>query len=121
MLKKSLIEKKLEESGEKARLEEYLRAKLIECGWKDELKKFCLGKNFIISHYQTLTHHILSVLLKTELIRTKGLEKINLEELVEELLPKGRALVPTKVKEDLLGQIKLFLENDADYKKLTGF
>ena len=56
-----------------------------------------------------------------ELIRTKGLEKINLEELVEELLPKGRALVPTKVKEDLLGQIKVFLEGDADYKKLTGF
>jgi hypothetical protein len=39
-----LIEKKLEESGEKARLEEYLRQKLIECGWKDELKKYCLGK-----------------------------------------------------------------------------
>ena len=75
-----------------------------------------------ISLFHTTKHlHILSVLLKTELIRTKGLEKINLEELVEELLPKGRALVPTKVKEDLLGQIKLFLENDADYKKLTGF
>jgi enhancer of yellow 2 transcription factor len=44
-LKKSLIEKKLEESGEKQRLEEYLRQKLIECGWKDELKKYCLGKS----------------------------------------------------------------------------
>jgi len=43
-LKKSLIEKKLEESGEKARLEEHLRQKLIECGWKDELKKYCLGR-----------------------------------------------------------------------------
>jgi hypothetical protein len=41
--------------------------------------------------------------------------------LVEELLPKGRALVPTSVKEDLLGQIKQFLENDEDYKKLSGF
>ena len=57
----------------------------------------------------------------SETIRAKGLEKINLEELVEELLPKGRALVPTKVKEDLLGQIKVFLENDQDYKKLSGF
>ena len=38
-----------------------------------------------------------------EIIRQKGLEKINLEDLVEELLPKGRSLVPTKVKEDLLG------------------
>ena len=42
-MKKSLIEKKLEESGEKAKLEEYLRQKLIDCGWKDELKKYCLG------------------------------------------------------------------------------
>ena len=40
---------------------------------------------------------------------------------MEELLPKGRALVPLKVKEDLLGQIKVFLENDTDYKKLSGF
>ena len=56
-----------------------------------------------------------------EIIRQKGLEKINLEDLVEELLPKGRSLVPTKVKEDLLGQIKVFLENDQDYKKLSGF
>ncbi|CDW74391.1 UNKNOWN [Stylonychia lemnae] len=97
-LKKSLIEKKLEESGEKQRLEEYLRQKLIECGWKDELKKYCL-----------------------DLIRSKGLEKINLDDLVEELLPKGRALVPTKIKEDLLARIKTYLENDSDYKRLTGY
>ena len=97
-MKKSLIEKKLEESGEKARLEEYLRQKLIECGWKDELKKYCL-----------------------DLIRSKGLEKINLDDLVEELLPKGRALVPTKVKEDLLARIKNYLDNDPDYRRLTGY
>ena len=93
-----MIEKKLEESGEKARLEEYLRQKLIECGWKDELKKHCM-----------------------ELIRNKGLEKINLDDLVEELLPKGRALVPTSVKEELLGRIKGYLDTDVDYKRLTGF
>jgi len=55
------------------------------------------------------------------LIRSKGLEKINLDDLVEELLPKGRALVPTKVKEDLLARIKNYLENDSDYKRLTGY
>ena len=97
-MKKSMIEKKLEESGEKARLEEYLRQKLIECGWKDELKKHCM-----------------------DLIRNKGLEKINLDDLVEELLPKGRALVPTNVKEELLGRVKGYLEGDPDYKRLTGF
>ena len=96
-LKKSLIEKKLEESGEKEKLEEYLRNKLVECGWKDELKNHCL-----------------------KIIREKGLDKINLEDLVEELLPKGRALVPTKIKEDLLSRIKGKLEDDEDYKKMTG-
>ena len=34
----------MEESGEKARLEEYLRQKLIECGWKDQLKEHCMGR-----------------------------------------------------------------------------
>jgi enhancer of yellow 2 transcription factor len=56
-----------------------------------------------------------------DLIRNKGLEKINLDDLVEDLLPKGRALVPTKVKEDLLARIKHYLESDPDYKRLTGF
>lgn len=74
-----------------------MRQKLIECGWKDELKRFCLA-----------------------IIRQKGLEQVSLEDLVEELMPKGRALVPTAVKEDLLNKIKTFLENDEDYKKLTG-
>ena len=97
-VKKTLIERKLEESGEKAKLEEYLRQKLIESGWKDQLKDHCI-----------------------EIIRQKGLDKINLEDLVEELLPKGRSLVPTKIKEDLLSRIKGHLEQDEDYKKMTGF
>ena len=59
-----------------------------------------------------LTSNFLSL---AEIIRAKGLERINLEDLVEELLPRGRSLVPTQVKEDLLGQIKVFLENDNDY------
>ena len=44
-----------------------------------------------------------------------------MDDLVEEMLPRGRALVPTNVKEDLLARIKSYLENDADYKRLTGF
>lgn len=112
-----MIEKKLEESGEKARLEEYLRQKLIECGWKDELKKYCLGM-LSFSIFSWALNKFFNVL---DLIRSKGLEKINLDDLVEELLPKGRALVPTKVKEDLLARIKNYLDNDPDYKRLTGY
>ena len=62
-----------------------------------------------------LTSNFLSL---AEIIRAKGLERINLEDLVEELLPRGRSLVPTQVKEDLLGQIKVFLEIDTDYSLL---
>ena len=63
----------------------------------------------------------LNFLSAVEIIRAKGLERINLEDLVEELLPRGRSLVPSQVKEDLLGQIKVFLENDPDYRRLSGF
>ena len=63
----------------------------------------------------------LNFLYAVEIIRAKGLERINLEDLVEELLPRGRSLVPSQVKEDLLGQIKVFLENDPDYRRLSGF
>ncbi len=62
-----------------------------------------------------------SDLLFIELIRNKGLEKINLDDLVEELLPKGRSLVKTEIKEDLLGRIKSYLESDPDYRRITGF
>jgi Transcription factor e(y)2 len=44
--RKLFLEQKLRESGEEARIEEYLRQKLIECGWKDELKKHCKGLKF---------------------------------------------------------------------------
>lgn len=43
MKRKQLIEQKLEETGKKKELEEYLKQRLVECGWKDELKKKCLG------------------------------------------------------------------------------
>ena len=91
-----MIEKKLEESGDKEKLEEYLRQKLIESGWKDELKKKCIT-----------------------IIRNKGLDKINLEELVTELLPHGRSLVRQEIKEDLLNKIKGKLEKDEDYKRMN--
>ena len=91
-----MIEKKLEESGDKEKLEEYLRQKLIESGWKDELKKKCIT-----------------------IIRNKGLDKINFEELVTELLPHGRSLVRQEIKEDLLNQIKGKLEKDEDYKRMN--
>jgi hypothetical protein len=44
-----------------------LRERLIQCGWREDLKEFC-----------------------KEVIRRKGLEKVTIEELVAEITPKGR-------------------------------
>eukprot|EP00828_Plagiopyla_frontata_P016210 TRINITY_DN2111_c0_g1_i1.p1 TRINITY_DN2111_c0_g1~~TRINITY_DN2111_c0_g1_i1.p1 ORF type:complete len:128 (-),score=33.74 TRINITY_DN2111_c0_g1_i1:72-455(-) len=88
--RKMLLEQKLRESGEESRLEDYLRQKLIECGWKDDLKKYC-----------------------KDIIRRKGLEKITIDELVDELVLKGRATVPSKVREDLLARIKNYFEEEG--------
>ena len=75
--------------------------------------------NFI-TQFIHLYNYFLSI-SDVELIRNKGLEKINLDDLVEELLPKGRSLVKTEIKEDLLGRIKSYLESDPDYRRITGF
>lgn len=66
----------------------------METGWKDELKNYCKG-NF-----------------QLELIRNKGLDKITVPDLVEELKPRARATVPAKAKEELLARIKTFIENN---------
>ncbi|XP_015239916.1 PREDICTED: transcription and mRNA export factor ENY2-like [Cyprinodon variegatus] len=73
-------------SGLKTRLKELLRAKLVECGWKDQLKAHC-----------------------KDVIREKGLEHVTVEDLVTEVTPKGRALVPDGVKKELLQRIRSFL------------
>nr|XP_011721372.1 transcription and mRNA export factor ENY2 [Macaca nemestrina] len=84
------INQKLIETGERERLKELLRAKLIECGWKDQLKAHC-----------------------EEVIKEKGLEHVTADDLVAEITPKGRALVLDSVKEELLERIRTFLAQHA--------
>ncbi|GAB6030403.1 Transcription and mRNA export factor eny2 [Chamberlinius hualienensis] len=64
---KKAIEQKLLESGEKERLKELLRSRLIECGWQDELKIRC-----------------------KDIIKKKGLDTVTVDDLVQELTPVGR-------------------------------
>ena len=59
---RTTIHQKLVDTGEKDRLKALLRAKLEECGWRDELKAYC-----------------------KEVIKNKGLEKITVEDLVQEI------------------------------------
>ncbi|KAJ6663085.1 hypothetical protein lerEdw1_010678 [Lerista edwardsae] len=87
---KATINQKLIETGERERLKELLRAKLIECGWKDQLKAHC-----------------------KDVIKEKGLEHVTVDDLVAEITPKGRALVPDSVKKELLQRIRTFLAQHA--------
>ena len=45
-----------------------------------------------------------------EVIRSKGLEKITVEDLVGEITPRGRATVPDAIKAELLQRIRKFLQ-----------
>ena len=49
----------------------------------------------------------------TEVIKGKGLEHGPVDDLVAEITPKGRALVPDSVKKELLQRIRTFLAQHA--------
>ncbi|XP_060030569.1 transcription and mRNA export factor ENY2-like [Erinaceus europaeus] len=87
---RSAINQKLTETGDREHLKELRRTKLIECGWKDQLKAHC--KKVIIE---------------------KGLEHATIDDLVAEITPKGRALVPDSVNKELLQRIRTFLAQHA--------
>ncbi|RUS87043.1 hypothetical protein EGW08_005196 [Elysia chlorotica] len=88
---RATINQKLVETGERERLKELLRARLIECGWRDELKAYC-----------------------KEIVQQKGLEHITVDDLVSEMTPRGRSLVPDEVKKELLQRIRTFLAQQSN-------
>ena len=83
---KTTIEQRLIETGEKERLKEHLRNRLIESGFREELK-----------------------LHARDVIQKKGLNNVTHDDLVKEITPKSRALVPDVVKKELLVKIQTFL------------
>lgn len=102
------------------RLKELLRTKLIECGWRDELKEYCKGalppvRRSLASPRRnadgvSVCLDVASPTPPAEVIRSKGLEKITVDELVAEITPRGRATVPDEIKADLLQRIRKFLQ-----------
>uniref|UniRef100_A0A453GC75 Transcription and mRNA export factor ENY2 n=1 Tax=Aegilops tauschii subsp. strangulata TaxID=200361 RepID=A0A453GC75_AEGTS len=58
---------KLVESGEKERLMELLRERLVECGWRDDMKALCRAY-----------------------ARKKGRNNVTLDDLIHVITPKGR-------------------------------
>lgn len=83
------INERLDETGHREKLKEMLRARLIESGWRDEVKDKC-----------------------KEVIENKGLEKITVADLVEEMTPYARSTVPENIKIDLLAELRAFINNE---------
>ncbi|XP_023335621.1 transcription and mRNA export factor ENY2-1 [Eurytemora carolleeae] len=81
----------LSESGKKEELREKLVKKLEEIGWKDQVKLVC-----------------------RDVVKEKGLDKISVEDLVQEMGPKGSQLVPDSVRMELLKEVRDYLEQRAD-------
>ena len=62
-----------------------LRLKLIECGWRDEMKE-----------------------ISKEIIRRKGgISEITLEELALELRKRGKSVVPDELKISIINQLRV--------------
>lgn len=88
---KERISQKLVESGEKERLKELLRQKLIDCGWRDEMKRHCKGASVsLVIEYLCCDLSWWFTLLHTEVIRNKGIDQVTVEDLVEEITPRGK-------------------------------
>ncbi|VDP85873.1 unnamed protein product [Echinostoma caproni] len=89
---KSKIAELLVKTGERERLREFVENRLVETGWNDKVKQAC-----------------------KEYIRTKGVDNITVEEVVQAITPSARQTVPVEVRQDVLEQLRKFLvQHDID-------
>ncbi|XP_055852750.1 enhancer of yellow 2 transcription factor-like [Episyrphus balteatus] len=72
-------------SGDRSKLKDLLCNRLAECGWKDQVKLMCRNK-----------------------IKENG-GNIKIEQLVAEVTPSARSIVPDAIKKELLMKIKAIL------------
>jgi len=69
-------------------MKQLLRQRLMEYGWRDQMKAYCKGITNKYSLYMTSFIHTGFYLI--EIVKQKGLENITVDELVQEITPKGR-------------------------------
>ncbi|CAE7648645.1 ENY2 [Symbiodinium pilosum] len=85
-----MLDLKLEETGERERLKQYIISHLNESGWREDLKKQCV-----------------------EFIQNKGVEKVTLEDMISDIAPKGRAAIPEKLKVEVFNRLRTFAEKQG--------
>lgn len=82
---------KLVDTGYREVLKKKLVERLEESGWKDQVRMAC-----------------------KDVVKERGLDKITVEDLVQEVAPKGSQMVPDDIRKELLKDIKKFLEEQAE-------
>jgi enhancer of yellow 2 transcription factor len=68
-------------------MKQLLRQRLMEYGWRDQMKAYCKG---ITNKYK---EGLLFRIYFIEIVKQKGLENITVDELVQEITPKGRGRI----------------------------
>jgi enhancer of yellow 2 transcription factor len=68
------------------RLTELLRLRLIECGWKEEVKELCKS------------------------VLKQNTTSMSVDKLVGQVTPKAKSLIPEQIKTELLAHIRTFLQ-----------
>ncbi|TGZ55865.1 hypothetical protein CRM22_010271 [Opisthorchis felineus] len=82
----SKISDLLVKTGEKQRLLEFIENRLIETGWNEKVKQAC-----------------------KDYIKTKGVDNISVEMVVQAISPSAKQIIPPGVRQDVLDQLRRFL------------
>ncbi|XP_046961792.1 enhancer of yellow 2 transcription factor-like [Vanessa cardui] len=78
-------------SGDRERFKELLRRRLIECGWRDQVRMLC-----------------------REVVKENEGNNVTFDMLLTRVTPQARALVPDAVKKELLLKLKTHLLTQKD-------
>lgn len=88
---KNLAHRRLIETGERDKLIQTLKARLTDCGWKDQLKDFCW-----------------------KVVKDRGVDNVTIDDIVNEVSPKAKEQVPDPVRKELVEQIRNFLDRELN-------
>lgn len=82
----TIINQRLILNGDRERFKDLLRKRLIECGWRDQIRLLC-----------------------RDAVKETDSKNVTLDYLVNRVTPRARALVPDTVKKELLQKLKTHL------------
>ncbi|KAI8988862.1 transcription factor e(y)2-domain-containing protein [Pilobolus umbonatus] len=88
---KLMLSRLFVESGEKERLLELLKLRLVESGWNESLDAY-----------------------SREVVRNKNMGNISYDDLTKEVEDYGRSTVSESIKKDLLERIKAFISENVE-------